>query len=105
MRSQHLTHAFLASLLWCATVFAFVGMNFMKFETASRSLRDSRIETALTELQMAVQLDMDKGRPLSGIEKAEDLLYQYAFENDDVLSIMIFAAGSGKIFLIRKYAA
>lgn len=97
MRSQHLTHAFLASLLWCATVFAFVGVNFMKFETASRTLRDSRIETALTELQRAVQVDMDKGRPLSGIENAESLLFRYTSENNDVLSAMIFSTASGKI--------
>ncbi len=97
MRSQHLTHAVLASLLWCAVVFAFVGMNFMKFESASRALRDSRIETALTELQRAMQTDMDKGTSLSGIEKAEDRLFHYASENDDVLSVMVFAAGSGKI--------
>ncbi len=97
MRSQHLTHAFLASLLWCAVVFAFVGMNFMKFESASRALRDSRIETALTELQRTVQIDMDKGKPLSGVESAEDVFFRYVSENNDVLSVMIFSTGSGKI--------
>lgn len=97
MRSQHLTHAVLASFLWCAAVFAFVGMNFMKFESASRALRDSRIETALTELQRTMQIEMDKGASLSEIEKAEDRLFRYAAENDDVLSVMIFASGTGKI--------
>lgn len=96
MRSQHLTHAVLASFLWCAAVFAFVGMNFMKFESASRALRDSRIETALTELQRTMQIEMDKGASLPGIEKAEDYLFRYASENDDVLSVMVFE-GSGKI--------
>lgn len=96
MRSQHLTHAVLASFLWCAAVFAFVGMNFMKFESASRALRDSRIETALTELQRTMQIEMDKGASLPGIEKAEDYLFRYASENDDVLSVMVFE-GAGKI--------
>lgn len=97
MRSQHLTHAVLASLLWCAAVFAFVGMNFMKYESASRALRDSRIETALTELQRTMQIEMDKGFSLAGIEKAEDRLLRYASENGDVLSVFVFSAGTGKI--------
>ncbi len=97
MRSQHLNHAVLVSLLWCAAVFVFVGMNFMKFESASRDLRDSRIETALTELQRALQTEMDKGTILPGIEKAEDRLFHYAAENDDVLSVMVFDTKTGKI--------
>ena len=97
MRSQHLTHAVLASLLWCAAVFAFVGMNFMRFETASCTLRDSRIETSLSELQRTIQLEIDKGTSLSGIEKAQDRLLNYATGKDDILSVMVFAFDSGKI--------
>ncbi len=97
MRSQHLTHAVLASLLWCAAVFVFVGMNFMKYEAAARALRDSRIETALTELQRTLQNEMDKGVPLTGIKKTEGFLFHYAAENKDVLSVMIFARKTGKI--------
>ena len=81
------------SLVWLlAGVGVFiVGMNFMKFESASRALRDSRIETALTELQRTVQIDMDKGKPLSGVESAEDVFFRYVSENNDVLSVMIFS--------------
>lgn len=69
----------------------------MKYEAASRSLRDSRIETALTELQRALQTEMDKGVPLTGIKKTEGFLFHYAAENEDVLSVMVFDRKSGKI--------
>ncbi|MBR1778589.1 MAG: hypothetical protein IJ752_08430 [Alphaproteobacteria bacterium] len=97
MRSMSLIHTVLASLLWCAVVFIFVGMNFMKFEAASGALHESRIKTALTELHKTIQLEMDKGEMLAGLKTAGELLLRYANDETDLLSVSIFETKTGKV--------
>ncbi|MBO4520368.1 MAG: hypothetical protein J5787_04100 [Alphaproteobacteria bacterium] len=92
-----LSHTILASLFWCAVVFAFTGMNFMKYEEASHTLRESRIETALTDMHKALQVEMDKGEALPGLKTAEKILLNYTRSERDLLSAMIFSANTGKI--------
>ncbi len=96
MRKMPLSHAVLASLLWCAVIFAFVGVNFMKFESTAQALRDSRIQTALRELRRVIQNEMDKGASLPKI-KVDDFLFRYSTEEGDTLSVMIFDLKTKKI--------
>lgn len=104
MRSMHLSHAMLASLLWCTAVFVFVGMNFMRFEEASRRLQDSRIETALGDLQKVFQLEMDKGSSLPQLKKVETRFSRYMSEDPNVLSVLVFGARSGRILFSTVHA-
>lgn len=97
MRSLSLTHVLLSALLWCAAVMAFVGMNFTAFETASRDLQDSRLEMALMDLQRVFQGEMDKGSQLPHLKRVEASFSHYMAGDDDVLSVLVFDARSGRI--------
>lgn len=96
MRSVSLIHTVLASLLWCAAVFVFAGVNFMKYESAARLLRETRIKTALVDLQKTMQLEMDKGESLAELKTAEKELLLYGQEETDLISATVFDARSGK---------
>lgn len=97
MRYFSFIHTILASLLWCAAVFVFVGINFVRYEAASRSLRDSRIESRLSDLQKTFQIEMDKGSSLPELKQAEKLLLEYGQEEIDFSSALIFDTQTGKI--------
>ncbi len=97
MRSQHLTHALLASLLWCAAVFAFAGSQFVKYESAGNALRDAGTQIAMTRLRDRIQVEMDKGAALPEIEKVERMLIEFAAQDADVLSAFVFDARTGRI--------
>ena len=83
MRGFSFTHTVLASLLWCAAVFIFVGVNFVRYEAAFHTLRISRIEGRLLSLHKAIQLEMDKGYSLNELKTAENLLLRYGREEKD----------------------
>ena len=97
MRTVSLTHTVLAALLWCAAVFVFVGLNFMKYESASRMLRETRIETMLKNLNAVLSLETDKGVSLSGLKNAGILLRRFSAENPDLISVFVFDAKYGKV--------
>ena len=97
MRTISLSHIVLASLFWCAAVFVFVGMHFMKYEAASRMLRETRIETAVKNLGTRLQFEMDKGEKLSALKNAEMLMRQSAADDPDMISALIFDAKHGTI--------
>lgn len=97
MRSQHLTFAVLASLLWCAAVFAFAGSQFVKYEAAANALRDAGTQIAMTRLRDRIQIEMDKGAALPEIEKVERMLIEFAADDADVLSAFVFNARTGRI--------
>ena len=97
MRGFSFTHTVLASLLWCAAVFIFVGVNFVRYEAAFRTLRVSRIEGRLLSLHKAIQLEMDKGYSLNELKTAENLLLRYGREEKDFSSAQIIDAKNGNI--------
>ena len=97
MRGFSFTHTVLASLLWCAAVFIFVGINFVRYESAFRTLRISRIEERLLSLQKTLQLEMDKGYSLNELKTAEKFLLQYGQEEKDFSSAQIIDAKNGNI--------
>ena len=96
MRGVSLTHTVLASLLWCAAVFVFVGMNFMKYEAASRALRETRIETAMKNLGTMIQIEMDKGEALADLKNAEILMRQFVSDDPELMSVSVFDSKQGK---------
>lgn len=97
MRSINLIHTVLAALLWCAVVFVFIGMGFMKYEAVAQSFRKSRMETALEEVHKAVLLEMDKGAALPEIKKTQEVLSHYANRESDLLSVSVFDTRTGRI--------
>lgn len=98
MRYMHFTHAVLASLLWAAVVFAFVGMSFMTFDQAMKGLQESRVRLTLSALKQALQTDMDRGNaPLALNPKTEALFFHYTDEDPDLLSVFVFDRESGRI--------
>ena len=96
MRNVSLIHTVLAALLCCAVVFVFAGVNFMKYESAARSLRDSRINAGIVSLHKTIQLEMDKGYPLSELKQLEKELVLYAKDEPDLISVAVFDTKSGK---------
>ena len=97
MRGFSFIHTVLASLLWCAAVFVFVGINFVRYESAFRALRTSRIEGRLLSLHKTIQVEMDKGNSLNELKTADKLLLQYGQEEKDFSSAQIVDAKNGKI--------
>lgn len=97
MRNFSFIHTVFASLLWCAAVFVFVGVNFVKYEATSRMLRQTRIEGRLLELHRMLQVEMDKGYSLPELKSAEKQLLQFGREETDFSTVSVFDARNGKI--------
>jgi len=96
MRNVSLIHTVLASLLWGGVVFVFTGITFMKYESASHMLRESRIEAALTALHKTIQIEMDKGISLPELKTVERELLRYAQDENDLISASVFDVYTGK---------
>lgn len=96
MRSVSLIHTVLASLLCCAAVFVFAGVNFMKYESSARLLRETRIKAGIESLHKTIQLEMDKGQSLPALKSMEKELLLYSRNEPDLLSVTIFDSKSGK---------
>ena len=97
MRSISLIHTVLAALLWCAVVFVFVGMSFMKYETIAQSLRKSRMETALEEVHKVILLQMDKGSSLPEAKKVQEILSRYANSETNLVSVSVFDTKTDRV--------